>query len=220
MTRSGRERILVAVDTPELDRARGLVDLLGGHVGGFKIGLELFVSHGPRFVEAIVGGGSSVFLDLKLHDIPNTVAGAARAAGRLGVAFLTMHASGGVPMMRRAVEAANQGAESAGLAPPLALAVTVLTSLDDDELARVGLAGGCGSAVTRLAGLAREAGVGGIVCSPREIGAVRRVFPQARLVVPGVRPAGAPVLGDDQSRVATPGTAVAAGADYLVIGRP
>jgi orotidine-5'-phosphate decarboxylase len=217
---AGAERILVAVDTADLGRARELVQGLRGHVGGFKIGLELFVAHGPVFVSEVLDGGEAVFLDLKLHDIPNTVAGAARAVGRAGVSFFTMHATGGAAMIRRGVESANEGAREAGHRAPVGLAVTVLTSHDDDEIDRIGLAGPCGDAVVRLAGLAREAGAGGVVCSPAEIAAVRRVFPEGRLVVPGIRPAGATVRGDDQARYATPSDAVTAGADRLVVGRP
>jgi orotidine-5'-phosphate decarboxylase len=220
LTREPHERILVAVDTPEIDRARGLVRTLRRRVGGFKIGLELFVSHGPTFVEEVRAGGAQVFLDLKFHDIPHTVAGAARAAGRLGVSFFTMHATGGAAMIRRGVEAAAEGADAAGYPPPLALAVSVLTSHDDDQLREIGLVGPCDAAVERLAALARDAGAGGVVCSPLEIAAVRKTFPAGRLVVPGVRPRGAVVGGDDQSRCATPADAVRAGADHLVIGRP
>lgn len=219
-------RILVAVDTADADSARGLVRRLRGAVGGFKIGLELFVSAGPDLLREIRDGGDEVFLDLKFHDIPNTVAGAAAAAGGLGAHWFTMHALGGAEMLRRGAEAAREAAERAGLPAPVALAVTVLTSHDDADLAALGLAGPCGAAVARLADLAREAGCGGAVCSPLEVAAVRARFPGGRLVVPGIRPAGAagsagsPVAGDDQARTATPAGAVAAGADRLVIGRP
>jgi len=213
-----RDRILVALDHPDADAAVELARRLAGEVGGFKIGLELFVSHGPSIVERIRDGGMPVFLDLKLHDIPNTVAGAAAAAGRMGVSFLTVHALGGQEMIRRAVEASAEAAERARLSPPTVLAVTVLTSHDDDSLGRLGIAGPCSEAVVRLAALARAAGAPGMVCSPLEVGAVRRAVPGAVLVVPGIRPAGAAL--DDQARVASPASAVAAGADLLVVGRP
>jgi orotidine-5'-phosphate decarboxylase len=215
------QRIFVALDTPELDSARRLVGQLEGAVGGFKIGLQLFTVGGPPIVQEIRRSGAEVFLDLKLHDIPNTVAGAAAAATRLGATYFTMHASGGPAMMRRGVEAAAEAAEGLGLPRPTALAVTVLTSHDDAELESIGLQGPCPAAVLRLARLARESGAGGLVCSPLEVAAVREVFPGGTLVVPGIRPGGAVgPANDDQTRVATPGRAVAAGADLLVIGRP
>jgi orotidine-5'-phosphate decarboxylase len=221
MSLEPHERIFVALDTPELERARTLVSALRGRVGGFKVGLELFTSHGPRLVHEILDSGSQVFLDLKFHDIPNTVAGSAAAATRCGASFFTVHASGGQAMIRRAVEAAGEAAEASGRTPPIVLAVTVLTSHDDAELDDIGLAGPCGAAVLRLAGLAREAGAGGLVCSPLELGKIRAAFPEGVVVVPGIRPAGlGAVARDDQSRTATPASAVAAGADRLVIGRP
>jgi orotidine-5'-phosphate decarboxylase len=212
------ERILVAVDTSDPARIRDLAEALRGRVGAFKLGLEAFTALGPGPVREIVGGGGAVFLDLKLHDIPNTVAGAAAAAGRLGVRYLTVHALGGAAMMRRAVEAARDGALEAGHEPPRVLAVTILTSHTDGDLEAAGVAGPCDAAVVRLATLAREAGVAGVVCSPLEVGAVRRAFRTGELVVPGIRPAGA--ARDDQARIATPASAIAAGADRLVIGRP
>jgi len=215
------ERIFVALDTADPEEARSWVASLRGAVGGFKIGLQLFTLAGPEIVRDVRRSGADVFLDLKLHDIPNTVAGAAAAAGRLGASYFTMHATGGDRMIRAGVEAAARAAEEAGHPRPTALAVTVLTSHDDAELERIGLRGPCASAVVRLAGLAREAGAGGVVCSPLEVAAVRKAFPAGTLVVPGIRPAagGAP-RGDDQTRVATPAAAVGAGADLLVIGRP
>jgi len=208
----------VAADTADPETVRRWTAALRGRVGGLKLGLESFVSCGPRIVRETVAGGVPVFLDLKLHDIPNTVAGAAAAAGVLGVRFLTVHALGGIDMMRRAVEASGEAADRSGHAPPVVLAVTVLTSHSDDDLVRAGVSGPCRTAVLRLADLAREAGAGGVVCSPLEVADVRAAFPGACLVVPGIRPAGASL--DDQARVATPASAVAAGADYLVIGRP
>ena len=214
------ERIFVALDSPDRERVRELVGALRGEVGGFKVGLESFITFGPSIVEEVLESGAELFVDLKLHDIPNTVAGAAAAIARLGVSYFTVHAGGGVEMIRRGVESAAEAAASAGLPCPTVLAVTVLTSHDDDELKRIGLAGPCSDAVLRLAGVAREAGAGGVVCSPLEIAAVREVFPAAVLMVPGIRPAGAGPSGDDQSRTSGPGEAVTRGADRLVIGRP
>jgi len=221
MSFHAHERIFVALDTPDIERARTLVKALRGRIGGFKVGLELFTSHGPRLIDEIRDSGSEVFLDLKFHDIPNTVAGAAAAAARCGASYFTVHASGGPTMIRRSVESAREAAASVGLTPPVVLAVTVLTSHDDDELGTIGLEGPCGAAVLRLAGLAREAGAGGVVCSPLELGTIRQAFPEGVVVVPGIRPAGLTAGGrDDQSRTATPASAVRAGADRLVIGRP
>jgi orotidine-5'-phosphate decarboxylase len=214
------ERIFVALDTAELARARTLARALSGTVGGFKLGLQAFVSMGPSIVDEMRGLGYVVFLDLKFHDIPNTVAEASAAAARLGVGFFTVHALGGPAMIGRAAKA-SRDATPAGAAPPIVLAVTVLTSHDDDALARIGIDGTCASAVPRLVALARDAGAGGIVCSPLEVAAARRVFPGGVLVVPGIRPAvfGAPA-NDDQARVATPAEAVRSGADRIVVGRP
>jgi orotidine-5'-phosphate decarboxylase len=214
------ERILVALDTPDPRRALELAGALGGRVGGVKVGLQLFSSTGPGIVGELRASGVEVFLDLKLHDIPNTVAGAAAAAARLGVRFLTVHALGGPEMIRRGVEEATKAAAQAGQAAPVVLAVTILTSHDDDDLRRIGVEGTGREAVVRLAGLARDAGAGGIVCSPLEIVEVRRAFPAATLVVPGIRPADLAVGRDDQARTATPAAAVRAGADRIVIGRP
>ena len=191
-----------------------LAESLAGTVGGLKIGKELFTAHGPDAVTRIRDAGHQVFLDLKFHDIPATVAGAVRAAAGLGCFVLTVHASGGPEMLRAAAEAAG-----AAKPPPLVVGVTVLTSLDDGDLAAVGQSGPVADLVSRLARLARSCGLGGVVCSPREIAALRaELGADFRLIVPGVRPewAGA----DDQKRVMTPAEAVAAGADYLVIGRP
>jgi orotidine-5'-phosphate decarboxylase len=176
-----------------------------------KVGLEMFSAEGPAAVRAAAALGPPVFLDLKLHDIPNTVEGAARSAARSGASLLTVHASGGPEMVRAAVRGAGAGMR--------VLAVTVLTSMDDAALSAVGLAGPAESAVVRLAKLAVAAGAGGIVCSPLEVAAVRAaVGPEPLLVIPGVRPAGA--ARGDQARVATPAEAVRWGADVLVIGRP
>ena len=215
------ERIFVALDVPDAIVALDLARALRGRVGGVKIGLELFTSAGPGVVERIRATGLDVFLDLKLHDIPNTVAGAAAAAARLGVAFLSVHALGGHEMIARAAQAASTAARDAGMRPPTLLAVTILTSHDDDGLRRIGVVGPSLEAVTRLAALARDAGAGGVVCSPLEIRGVRAAFPAASVMVPGIRPAHrSAVPGDDQSRTASPADAVRAGADRIVVGRP
>jgi orotidine-5'-phosphate decarboxylase len=214
------ERTFVALDTRDLDRARELARILSGRVGGFKIGLEAFVAFGPSLIEEMRGLGHVVFLDLKFHDIPNTVAGAAAAAARLGVGLFTVHALGGPAMIARAVEASRAAAPQ-GSEAPVVLAVTILTSHDDLSLRRIGIEGDCATAVPRLAALAREAGAGGVVCSPLEVAAARRAFPEGVLVVPGIRPkAEGPRPPDDQARVATPAEAVLAGADRIVVGRP
>jgi len=210
------QRTFVALDTPDAARARELAQALAGHVVGFKIGLEAFVACGPSLVGTIRDRGHEIFLDLKLHDIPNTVAGAAAAAAKLGIHFLTVHALGGPAMMAAAVAASRVGD-----APPVVLAVTILTSHDDASLRRIGIDGTCGEAVPRLAALAREAGAQGLVCSPLEVQAARRAFPEGVLVVPGIRLAAAGLRPkDDQARVATPWDAVRAGADRIVVGRP
>jgi orotidine-5'-phosphate decarboxylase len=204
-----RAPIAVALDAPDADTAARWARAVSPHVAVVKVGLELFCRVGPDVVE-LVRGDCSVFLDLKLHDIPNTVAGAARSVAGLGVRYLTVHASGGADMVRAAVDAA----------PDVTIAgVTVLTSLDTATLQAVGLAGPPHDAVRRLAALAVGAGAGALVCSPQEVAAVRaEVGPDVVLITPGVRPAGASV--QDQARVATPQDALAAGADLLVIGRP
>ncbi|MGC3997115.1 MAG: orotidine-5'-phosphate decarboxylase [Anaeromyxobacter sp.] len=205
------DRICAALDFPTLAQAEPFARAIAPHVGMLKVGLELFVAEGPPAVRALAGLGKPIFLDLKLHDIPNTVEGAARTAAASGAQLLTVHAAGGEAMIRAAVKGAGPGVR--------VLAVTVLTSLDAATLDAVGLVGPPEAAVLRLARLAVDAGAGGLVCSPQEVEAVRaEVGPGPLLVVPGVRPAGA-ALGD-QSRVATPGTAVRAGADVIVVGRP
>jgi orotidine-5'-phosphate decarboxylase len=223
-----RDRIFVALDVETLDDASALLDRLDGAVTGVKIGSQLFTAAGPAAVELVHKRGYRVFLDLKFHDIPNTVAGAVRGATRLGVFMLNVHASGGASMMRAAAEAAAQAARDFGVARPVCLAVTVLTSLDRRALEReLGVPASVDAHVLRLAELAREAGLDGCVASPQEIGRVRLALgSRFAIVTPGIRPApaapdsGAPASRDDQKRVATPRMALAAGADYLVIGRP
>ncbi|MFC7332449.1 orotidine-5'-phosphate decarboxylase [Rhodocista pekingensis] len=220
-TRSARaDRIFVALDTPEVAAARQLAGRLAGTVGGLKLGLEFFVACGPDGIRAVTEGtGLPLFLDLKFHDIPNTVAGAVRSAVPLRPAFLTVHASGGRAMLRAAADAAAEEAERLGVPRPKLLAVTVLTSLGADDLAAVGQAGPVEDQVARLAELTAEAGIDGAVCSPAEVAPLRRrLDPGFTLMVPGIRPAWA--AAGDQKRVMTPAEAVAAGADHLVIGRP
>ena len=209
------DRIFCAIDTPDLADALLLAELLAGEVGAIKLGKEFFTAHGPDGVRKVAACGHKIFLDLKYHDIPNTVAGAIRAAAGLNCTVLTVHASGGPPML----EAAMAAAAEAGRKRPKVVAVTVLTSLDDGDLAAVGQHGPAADQVLRLARLAEASGLDGVVCSPHEVGLLRREIGDAfALVVPGVRPdwAGA----DDQKRVMTPGEAIAAGADHLVIGTP
>jgi len=208
---TARERICAALDFPGWSAAEPFARAVAPEVGLLKVGLKLFAAEGPSAVRAAAALGRPVFLDLKLHDIPNTVEGAARSAAASGAALLTVHASGGPEMVRAAVRGAGAGTR--------VLAVTVLTSLDDAALSAVGLAGPAEAAVVRLARLAVAAGAGGLVCSPHEVAAVRAaVGPGPLLVVPGVRPPGA--ARGDQARVATPAEAVRAGADVVVVGRP
>jgi orotidine-5'-phosphate decarboxylase len=214
-----RDRIFVALDVETLDDARALLDRLEGTVTGVKIGSQLFTSAGPGAVELALKRGYRVFLDLKFHDIPNTVAGAVRSATRLGVFMLNVHASGGAEMMRAATDAAGQAARDFNVPRPLCLAVTVLTSLDRRALeSEVGVPASVEAHVLSLAERARDAGLDGCVASPQEIRRLRNAIgPRFAIVTPGIRLASA---NDDQKRVATPTAAIAAGADYLVIGRP
>jgi orotidine-5'-phosphate decarboxylase len=204
------ERVIVALDVPDRAGLAGFLDRLEGQARFCKVGLELFVAEGAAAVEAVQKRGAKVFLDLKLHDIPETVARAVASAAGLGAELLTVHTAGGGEMLRRAVATA-QG-------KPGILGVTVLTSLSEEDLRADGIGGTMRDAVVRRAKLAESAGATGIVCSPQEVADVRAECPALALVVPGVRPAGA-ALGD-QKRVATPQSAIAAGADYLVVGRP
>lgn len=212
-------RVIVAVDVDTLDEARALLERLRGTLSGCKIGTQLFTAAGPPAVELARKLGFSVFLDLKFHDIPNTVAGAVRSATRLGVTMLNVHASGGLQMMRAAAEAAAEESTRLGVKPPVCLAVTVLTSLDRQRLSQeVGVSRSVEGHVLHLAELAREAGFDGCVASPREIHLLRTTLGRSWVIVtPGIRPV---ERDDDQVRIATPAAAVQAGADYLVIGRP
>jgi len=213
-------RIIVPLDVPSAAEALALADRLRGEVGGFKVGKELFTAAGPDVVRALVARGDRVFLDLKYHDIPNTVAGAVRSACALGVWMLNVHASGGRPMMEAARRAADeQGAKSG--TPPLVIAVTVLTSLDAATLASVGVAASPLDQVVTLAKLAQSARLDGVVASPRETGAIRQACgPDVLIVAPGIRGGAAASGPDDQQRIMTPGEAVKAGSSYLVVGRP
>ncbi len=209
-----RSRLIVALDVASADKARAIVQQLGETVTFYKVGKELFTAEGPAVVRDLVAAGKKVFLDLKFHDIPNTVAGAIRTAATLGVSMLTVHASGGSRMLQAASEAAAQSS-----ARPIVLAVTVLTSLDAAGLEETGVAGGVEAQVLRLAALALNAGCGGIVASALEAARLRQSLGTGfSLVTPGIRPAGG--VSGDQARVVTPEDAIRAGANYLVVGRP
>jgi orotidine-5'-phosphate decarboxylase len=211
---SPNRRIVVALDVANVASLQNLLGALRGQVGLLKIGMELFTALGPKAIELVHEQGERVFLDLKFHDIPNTVASAVRAAARLGVELLTVHAAGGSEMLRAAVAAARSITPS-----PAVIGVTILTSLSDADLASIGLQGPTASSVERLAEVALSAGLDGLVCSPQEVGMLRKRFGASPwLITPGVRPAGAAL--NDQQRIATPAAAIAAGADLLVVGRP
>ena len=202
--------VFVAIDTPDRGKAVALAKTLKGAVGGVKLGLEFFCAHGPAGVREVAALGLPVFLDLKLHDIPNTVAGAVNSLSPLNPAILTVHAAGGRAMLEAAKRSAPVGCK--------VVAVTVLTSLDSSDLEAAGVSGTPAEQVERLAALARSSGLDGIVCSGAEVGAARAAWPEGFFVVPGVRPAGGDV--GDQKRVVTPGQALADGASVLVVGRP
>jgi orotidine-5'-phosphate decarboxylase len=219
MIKQARDRIVFAMDVARFEDAQRFVRLLRNRVGLFKVGKQLFTHAGPKVLDMIRQNGQLAFLDLKFHDIPNTVAKASQEATRLEVAMFNVHALGGLEMMKAAVQATREKAKELGTRKPLLLGVTVLTSLDDQSLRQVGIEDSVEEAVSRLARLSEEAGMDGVVASPREIGLIRKVCGHDFVVVtPGVRPAAA--AKDDQRRVMTPGDAIKAGADYLVIGRP
>jgi orotidine-5'-phosphate decarboxylase len=204
--------IFVAIDTTDLIRARDLAATLAPHVGGIKLGLEFFLAHGAEGVAAVRPPQMPLFLDLKLHDIPNTVVGALQAIVPVAPTFVTIHASGGPEMMRKAADTATE----AGIR---LLGVTVLTSMDDADLRTIGQKGPVGAQVLRLAHRARDAGVAGVICAPHEVAALRLSYgPDFVLMVPGIRPAWAEA--GDQKRITTPAEALAGGANHLVIGRP
>src|SRR5262249_12346685 len=242
-----RERLWVALDVETLKEADGLLERLAGGAlperTGAKTGSQLFTAAGPAAVEAVLKRGIAVFLDLKYHDIPNTVAGAVREATRMGVAMLNVHAAGGVAMMRAAADAATKASKELGVPRPVCIGVTVLTSLYRKGLDEIGVAGSVEAHVLRLTDRARDAGLEGCVASPQEIGLLRRALgPTWVIVTPGIRGGdvegrhgsagaprgmeglgghvGAPQPVDDQKRIATPGAAIAAGADAIVVGRP
>jgi orotidine-5'-phosphate decarboxylase len=210
-TLAPRDRLVVALDFPSQAKALALVSALSGCVSIYKIGLQLYTAAGPAIVQAVAASGAKIFLDLKLHDIPNTVAKAVAAAGELGVAMLTVHLSGGSAMLKAAMEAKP---------PHLSLlGVTVLTSATQETLREIGVAAEMPDHVLRLAELGQTTGVDGLITSPREVALLRQRFgSEIVLVTPGVRPAWA--AADDQKRFTTPGEAIKSGADYLVIGRP
>jgi orotidine-5'-phosphate decarboxylase len=207
-----RDRLIVALDVPDTATARAMVDRLAGHVGMFKVGSQIFTAAGPEFVREVIARGEKVFLDLKFHDIPNTVAGAVSSAGQLGVSLVDVHALGGKEMLEAAV----------GALPAMGirlLAITILTSHKEETLGTIGVGGSVADSVRRLAALARDAGADGVVASPQEVALVREACGKDFLIVtPGIRAAGA--ARGDQSRTATPAAALNAGADYIVVGRP
>ena len=216
MARGG---VLVALDTTDVAVAKGWARATRDHVAGIKLGLEFFNARGPAGVAEVAAQGAPLFLDLKFHDIPNTVAGAVRAVAPLKPTILNLHASGGVAMMRAARDAAHDTAAKLGVTPPKLIAVTVLTSLSDDDLVEVGQPAGASDQVRRLAALTQACGLDGVVASPHEIAMLRRdLGPDFLLVIPGVRPSWS--VAGDQKRIMEPRQAMDAGADYLVIGRP
>jgi len=211
--------ILVALDVDTTAQALAAAHTVRGHVGGLKIGKQLFTSEGPTLVRELAARGDRVFLDLKYHDIPNTIAGAVRAATALGVWMVNVHACGGLKMMQAARQAAEEAAAHQDQRP-LVIAVTVLTSMDDEALASVGVSRPLAEQVGALAAMAQDAGLDGVVASPQEIGVIRaRCGPGFQIVTPGIR-SGPAIAGDDQARTLSAAEAMAAGANYLVIGRP
>ena len=213
------DRIYCALDTVEIQKAVNLAETLNGVVGGIKLGLEFYCANGADGFKAVAETGMPIFLDLKFHDIPNTVAGAIRAVAPLAPKILTIHTQGGPEMMRRAAETAAEEAAKHGHAKPWVTGVTILTCLDDADMKAIGVEDIVADQVARLAALGAENGLDGMVCSPREITLARTATnPDFKLVVPGIRPAGS--AAGDQKRVMTPFDAVEAGADVLVIGRP
>lgn len=209
-----RQRLIVALDVPDAAAASVLLDRLDDTCTWFKVGLELFVAAGPKVLEPLLRRGHRVFLDLKLHDIPNTVAGAVRSAASLGASMLTLHAAGG-PAMLSAARQALSGVTN----PPELLAVTVLTSMDEPQLLAIGVDRSPATQVELLARMGLESGIRGFVCSPQEVTTLRQLTgPSGTLVIPGIRPAGG--SAGDQKRIATPADALRAGASYLVVGRP
>jgi len=220
-SKSSRDRLIFALDLgEEIDDAVRWTGLLKDHVGMFKVGKEAFTRFGPDIVSKIQESGGKVFLDLKFHDIPNTVARASRAAVKLGVSMFNIHALGGREMMERAVDAAKTTAQSLGTPPPVLLAVTVLTSLNNADIKGMGFGCTTGELALKLAVSARDAGVAGVVASPQDVIPIKQACGKDFVIVtPGIRTDDT-VTGDDQKRILTPRDAIAAGADYLVVGRP
>jgi orotidine-5'-phosphate decarboxylase len=218
MKKENRDRIIIALDVQTKEEGIALVSKLKD-ARTFKVGLELFIAEGPALFKKLKALRKDVFLDLKIHDIPNTVAGAVRSAFRHGVQMMTVHASGGREMMAKAAETARQASEELGRPKPILLGVTVLTSLKGADLEEIGMGPDVARQVVRLTGLAKAAGMDGVVCSPQEIEVLRKEFGRDLVIVtPGIRPLWA--AAQDQKRIMTPAEAVAKGADYLVIGRP
>jgi orotidine-5'-phosphate decarboxylase len=218
---SSAPQVIFALDVPTLEEARRFVTLLRGRTSFFKVGLELFTAYGKDAVKAVQEAGGRIFLDLKFHDIPNTVSRAAEEAVKLGVDMFNLHASGGTEMMRETVERCRQAAGKMNRRGPIILAVTVLTSLDDGNLREIGMAGPVEERVVALAELAQKAGIDGVVASPREIASIRkRCGYEFVIVTPGIRPAFESGAKDDQKRVMTAREAILAGASYIVVGRP
>lgn len=220
MRESSKNKLIVALDVSTAQQARELVQTLRAVVGMFKIGSQLFTAAGPDIVREIIKSGSRVFLDLKFHDIPSTVAAAGAEATRLGVSLFNLHAAGGSEMMRRTAEAVFKTADAEGLTRPSVIAVTVLTSADAATLSETGISLSTEARVRSLSLLAEASGMDGVVASPREIALVRSAIKRASFLVvtPGIRPSGSEL--DDQKRVMTPAEAFSDGADYLVVGRP
>jgi orotidine-5'-phosphate decarboxylase len=216
---TAKDKLIIALDVETPTKALDLVKQLHSVAGMFKVGSQLFTSAGPQIVRDIIALDSKVFLDLKFHDIPHQVAGAARSAAELGVSLFTIHASGGSEMMRRAVEAVAEVGDKAGTKAAV-LAISVLTSMDATSLSQIGITSAPTESVLRLVKLAETAGVDGVVSSPQEIETIRQAIPNPKFLVvtPGIRPANNEA--EDQKRVATPLAAIAAGASYLVVGRP
>ncbi len=213
------ERILCALDTTDVNEACDLAKILGPHVGGIKLGLEFFGAHGPQGFREVAKAHNNIFLDLKLHDIPNTVAKAIHALMPLRPKIMTVHTAGGPAMMSAAADAASAAAQDIRCERPIIVGVTILTSLDGDDLNAIGYQDDVSKQVVKLAMLAKESGLDGVVCSPHEIRLIKEACGENfKLVVPGIRPTGS--VKGDQKRVMSPSEAVESGADYLVIGRP